>query len=71
MTKEDVWNLFKMTGNVKYYLKYKLITIKNAHVKLVQERLNYYGAKLTVDSSYGPKTRDAVKAFQKANSIVL
>ena len=23
MTKEDVWNLFKMTGNVKYYLKYK------------------------------------------------
>ena len=23
MTKEDVWNLFKMTGNLKYYLKYK------------------------------------------------
>ena len=23
MTKEDVWNLFKMTGNVKYCLKYK------------------------------------------------
>jgi len=23
MTKEDVWNLFKMTGNVTYYLKYK------------------------------------------------
>jgi hypothetical protein len=23
MTKEDVWNLFKMTGKVCYYLKYK------------------------------------------------
>ena len=23
MTKEDMWNLFKMTGNVTYYLKYK------------------------------------------------
>lgn len=55
----------------KYYLKYKLITIKNAHVKLVQERLNYYGAKLTVDSSYGPKTRDAVKAFQKAKGLTV
>lgn len=23
MTKEDVWNLFKKTGNITYYLKYK------------------------------------------------
>ena len=23
MTKEDVWNLFKKTGNIKYYIKYK------------------------------------------------
>lgn len=23
MTKEDLWNLFKMTGNITYYLKYK------------------------------------------------
>lgn len=23
MTKEDLWNLFKMTGKVEYYLKYK------------------------------------------------
>lgn len=23
MTKEDVWNLFKITGNINYYLKYK------------------------------------------------
>lgn len=23
MTKEDVWQLFKMTGKVDYYIKYK------------------------------------------------
>lgn len=25
MTKEDLWNLFKMTGKIEYYLKYKEI----------------------------------------------
>ena len=23
MTKEDLWNLFKKTGNITYYLRYK------------------------------------------------
>lgn len=23
MTKEDIWNLFKETGKVEYYIKYK------------------------------------------------
>lgn len=23
MTKEEIWNLFKKTGNITYYLKYK------------------------------------------------
>lgn len=23
MTKEDVWQLFKLTGKVEYYIKYK------------------------------------------------
>ena len=23
MSKEDIWNLFKLTGNTDYYLKYK------------------------------------------------
>ena len=23
MTKEDLWNLFKMTGKIEYYLEYK------------------------------------------------
>lgn len=25
MTKEDLWNLFKVTGKIEYYLKYKEI----------------------------------------------
>lgn len=25
MTKEDLWNLFKITGKIEYYLKYKEI----------------------------------------------
>jgi hypothetical protein len=23
MSKDDVWNLFKMTGKIEYYIKYK------------------------------------------------
>jgi hypothetical protein len=25
MTKEDVWQLFKLTGKVEYYIKYKTL----------------------------------------------
>lgn len=25
MTKEDLWNLFRITGKIEYYLKYKEI----------------------------------------------
>ena len=25
MTKKDLWNLFKLTGKIEYYLKYKEI----------------------------------------------
>lgn len=53
----------------KYYLKYKLITIKNAHVKFIQKRLVAYGYNISIDGSYGPKTRDAVKKFQKAKGL--
>ena len=28
MTKEEMWNLFKKTGNITYYLKYKEIIKK-------------------------------------------
>lgn len=28
MSKEDLWNLFKMTGKIEYYLEYKKIDEK-------------------------------------------
>lgn len=42
---------------------------RNADVKWVQQHLNSHGAKLTVDSEYGPKTRDAVMAFQRSHKL--
>lgn len=43
----------------------------NADVKWVQQHLNSHGAspKVTVDSQYGPKTRDAVRAFQRKQKL--
>ncbi len=29
MTKEDFWELFKQTGKIEYYIKYKELTRKN------------------------------------------
>jgi hypothetical protein len=53
------------------YLQVTSPLTRNADVKWVQEHLNSHGAKLTVDSEYGPKTRDAVKAFQKAKKLTV
>lgn len=58
----------------KYYLHYKLFTIKNEHVKFIQQRLISKGfncGKYGVDGSYGKDTRNAVKAFQKANGLTV
>jgi peptidoglycan hydrolase-like protein with peptidoglycan-binding domain len=41
-----------------------------AAVRLMQERLNAHGAKLTVDGSFGPKTDAALRAFQGAKGLV-
>jgi N-acetyl-anhydromuramyl-L-alanine amidase AmpD len=38
-------------------------------VKLLQKRLNYYGAKLTVDGDFGPKTLSNLKNFQQGCGI--
>ena len=40
-----------------------------AAVHQIQTRLNQLGYKVTVDSSYGPKTAAAVRAFQKAQHV--
>lgn len=56
----------------EHYLHYRLFnTIRNAHVSWLQGALNKCGGKLDVDGSFGPKTRDAVKSFQKKNSLTV
>lgn len=41
----------------------------SAAVKKAQEALNHHGAKLKADGVMGHRTRDAIKAFQKANKL--
>jgi hypothetical protein len=43
---------------------------KGPDVERLQKLLNAKGAKLTVDSDFGPKTTAAVKAFQKESGLV-
>lgn len=53
----------------KYYLRYKLFTIKNEHVRFIQKRLIAKGfscGRCEADGSFGKDTERAVKAFQKA-----
>ena len=40
-----------------------------AAVRLMQERLNAHGAKLTADGNFGPKTDTALRAFQAAKGL--
>ena len=53
----------------KYYLRYKIPTIKNEHVRFVQKRLKDLGYKIEVDGSYGPKAKKVVKQFQKDKGL--
>ncbi|SMF38776.1 Putative peptidoglycan binding domain-containing protein [Tistlia consotensis] len=41
----------------------------SASVKMAQEALNKQGAGLSVDGMMGPKTRAAIKSFQKAHKL--
>ena len=36
MYKKDIWNLFKLTGKIEYYLKYK---------QMINEGIDYIGDK--------------------------
>jgi Putative peptidoglycan binding domain/N-acetylmuramoyl-L-alanine amidase len=40
-----------------------------AFIAMIQERLNVWGDKVAVDGDFGPKTRDAVAAFQKRRGL--
>lgn len=53
----------------KYYLYYKKNTIKNDHVRFVQQRLKNLGYNIVVDRSYGPITREIVMQFQRDRKI--
>ena len=56
---------------LEHYLYYKIPTIKNEHVKVIQINLNRHGANLVVDRSFGPATEEAVKDFQKKNDLTV
>ncbi len=56
---------------LEHYLYYKIPTIKNEHVKVIQVNLNRHGANLKIDRSFGPATEQAVKDFQKKNGLTV
>ena len=56
---------------LEHYLYYKVPTIKNEHVKVIQVNLNRHGYNLDLDRSFGPATEKAVKNFQKKNDLTV
>ena len=54
---------------LEHYLYYKMPTIKNEHVRLVQRNLNRLGYNVDVDGSYGPIMENTVKQFQKDHGL--
>lgn len=55
----------------KYYLRYKLPTIKNEHVLFIQKRLCEKGYKTAKDKSFGPDMYKKVCQFQKDNNLTV
>ena len=54
---------------LEHYLYYKIPTIKNEHVRLVQRNLNRLGHAVDVDGSYGPIMENTIKQFQKDHGL--
>lgn len=54
---------------LEHYLYYKIPTIKNEHVRLVQRNLNRLGYTVDVDGSYGPIMENTIKQFQKDHGL--
>lgn len=55
-----------MENKVMVIPKYKE---KSENVVMLQDALNAHGAGITVDGIFGPKTKEAVSRFQKANGL--
>lgn len=54
---------------LEHYLYYKIPTIKNEHVRLVQRNLNRLGYNVDIDGSYGSIMEEMIKQFQKDHGI--
>lgn len=54
---------------LEHYLYYKIPTIKNEHVRLIQRNLNRLGYAVDVDGSYGPIMENTIKQFQKDHRL--
>ena len=54
---------------LEHYLYYKIPTIKNEHVRLIQRNLNRLGYNVDVDGSFGPIMESTIKKFQEDNQI--
>lgn len=54
---------------LEHYLYYKMPTIKNEHVRLVQRNLNRLGYAVDVDGSFGPIMEKTIKQFQKDHRL--
>lgn len=54
---------------LEHYLYYKIPTIKNEHVRLIQRNLNRLGYAVDVDGSYGPIMENTIKQFQKDHGL--
>lgn len=54
---------------LEHYLYYKIPTIKNEHVRLIQRNLNRLGYVVDVDGSYGPIMENTIKQFQKDHRL--
>lgn len=54
---------------LEHYLYYKMPTIKNEHVRLVQRNLNRLGYVVDADGSFGPIMENTIKQFQKDHRL--
>lgn len=63
-------NYSKKCAN-RYYLRYKLPTIKNDYVKFIQKQLCRHGYIVDIDGSFGPDCEKKTKQFQKDHGLTV